>query len=106
MKKSNLSQKVCQGSLKILGDYWTLRIVDALQDGQLRFCELQRNVDNVNPVTLTNRLKKLEESKLISRSEETVDKVSVCYQLTENGRAVLPVLAAINNFSDKVTSRT
>src|SRR5690606_7763087 len=92
MTALDLSNKTCVSTLKLLGDYHTLRIIDALQPGSLRFCEVQRMVDNLNPVTLTDRLKKLEEAKLVSRAEDTIDKVSVTYCLTPLGRQTIPVL--------------
>jgi DNA-binding HxlR family transcriptional regulator len=92
---------ICEPSLRLLGDYWTLRIIDALQTGELRFCELQRSLGNLNPVTLTNRLKKLEDAQLINRTEDTPDKVSVTYSLTTLGTEVLPVIDAVNVFSVK-----
>jgi DNA-binding HxlR family transcriptional regulator len=90
--------------MKLLGDYWTLRIIDGLKFGETRFCELQRSIDNVNPVTLTSRLKKLEEARLIIRSEETVDKISVTYCLTELGKEALPVIKALDRFALKKQS--
>jgi len=87
--------------MKLLGDYWTLRIIDTLKNGDARFCELQRSLDNVNPVTLTDRLKKLEVARLISRSEETIDKISVSYGLNALGKEVLPVITALDNFTVK-----
>jgi len=91
--------QTCTNTLKLLGDYWTLRIIDALEPGQRRFCELQRSVDNLNPVTLTDRLKKLEDADLVKRTEDVVDKVSVVYSLSPHGREALPVIEAINTFS-------
>lgn len=102
MTKSPNQQSVCVESLKLMGDFWTLRIIDALKDGHLRFCELQRLVGNVNPVTLTDRLKKLEDAGLINRTEEMEDKISVDYSLTSMGREALPVIKAINQFSKKI----
>lgn len=99
MTSLDLSSKTCVSTLKLLGDYWTLRIIDALQPGEQRFCEVQRKVDNLNPVTLTDRLKKLEEAGLIYRAEDTVDKISVTYRLTDRGEQTLPVLEAINSFA-------
>lgn len=89
----------CVSSLKLLGDYWTLRIVDELQHASMRYCELQRAVDNLNPVTLTARLKKLEGAGLINRSEALLDHGIVTYSLTERGQGVLPILEAIDEFS-------
>lgn len=99
MPNMKRSHNTCVNSLKLLGDYWTLRIVDALRDQELRYCELQRTLDNVNPVTLTTKLKKLEKSGIINRTEESVDKISVSYCLTQTGNDVLPVIDAVNLFS-------
>lgn len=93
----------CSNSLKLMGDYWTLRIIDALRDGELRFCQLQRDVGNPSPTTLTVRLKNLEAMHLISRSEETQSKISVTYSLTKRGKEVLPIIKAINAFSQKTS---
>lgn len=101
MKAPRKSEKVCVTSLKLLGDFWTLRIISALSDGAIRYCELQRRIGNVNPVTLTSRLKKLEDARLISRTEESLNKIAVTYCLTELGHEVLPILNAVNRFSDK-----
>lgn len=102
MKKVATAEETCVASLKLLGDFWTLRIIDALQYGGLRYCELQRHVDNLNPVTLTARLKKLEETGLVSRSEDLEDKISVSYSLTEIGTSALPILRELDKFSAKL----
>ncbi len=91
----------CPTTLKLLGDYWTLRIIDALSGGETRYCELQRRLDNLNPVTLTARLKKLEQAQLVGRREETCDRVSVAYSLTTLGKQALPVIKAMTDFSQR-----
>lgn len=85
--------------MKLLGDYWTLRIIHALGEEDARFCELQRRASNVNPVTLSAKLKKLERAQLVARQEESVDKLSVVYSLTSLGREVLPVIRALDQFA-------
>lgn len=103
MKKSVVDTQ-CLACLELLGDFWTLRIIDALASGEMRFCTLQRSVGNVNPVTLTNRLRKLEKTGLLSRTEDTVDKVSVSYSLTGLGQDALDVIKAMSKFSQKLTT--
>lgn len=93
--------KCSSKELKILGDFWTLEIIQALSDGEKRFTQLQREIQNMSPTTLTNRLKKLEQHALIQRMEETVDKLSVVYALTEKGKDILPVLKQIKIFAQK-----
>lgn len=92
---------VCTRSLKLLGDFWTLNIIAALADGELRYCDLQRAAGGVNPVTLGNRLRRLTDAGLIARRAST-DDISVGYRLTELGEAALPVLRAVDTFSRKL----
>ena len=87
--------------LKMLGDFWTLAIIQALYDGEKRFSQLERELADANPSTLTNRLKKLEKQKIIQRKKETLDKLSVVYSLTDKGRGILPVLEQIRIFAEK-----
>lgn len=104
MTISYTTSNTCLSTLKLLGDYWTLRIIDALRDGEMRFCEVQRRVDNLNPVTLTDRLKKLEDAQMLIRKEDTLGKVSVSYTLSDKGTECIPVIEAINTFAAKANS--
>jgi DNA-binding HxlR family transcriptional regulator len=87
-------------SLKLLGDFWSLRIIESLVAGAQRFCEIQRTIDNVNPATLTKKLTDLEKAKLIVRTEEAGGN-TVHYELSPLGKDTVPVLKAINDFSKK-----
>jgi DNA-binding HxlR family transcriptional regulator len=60
---------------------------------------LQRLLDGVSPITLTARLRALDERELVARAEGTVGKASVFYSLTERGTAVLPDIQAISYFA-------
>lgn len=93
--------KCSSKELKILGDYWTLQIIQVLSEHEKRFTELERDLPNINPTTLTNRLKKLETQKLLKRQTETVDKLSVVYALTDKGQGILPILVEIKSFANK-----
>lgn len=102
MKLAKPSEEQCQAdTLKLLGDYTTLRIVDTLRLKELRFTELARAIVDSNSVTLTNRLKRLESAGLIEREEATVDRQSVVYRLTDIGADLLPILRAIQNFTQR-----
>lgn len=88
-------------AMELLGDTHSLCIVYHLSQKKLRFCELQRATGDLNPRTLSGRLKKLEDEQIILRKEETIDKVSVVYELTKKGRDVLPIIDQIFIFSEK-----
>lgn len=99
--QQKISMRKCSAhELKMLGDFWTLEIIQALADGEKRFCELERLLLEINPTTLTNRLKKLTAQRVIERQKETVDKISVVYMLTRKGRGVLPVLEQMKIFAE------
>jgi DNA-binding HxlR family transcriptional regulator len=100
-----LSDGHCQAeTLKLLGDYTTLRIIDFLRTGGLRFTELQRGLGDTNSVTLTKRLKHLEAAGILNRHEATFDRQSVSYSLSETGLGLLPVLTEIQNFTRRLHS--
>jgi DNA-binding HxlR family transcriptional regulator len=70
-----------------------------IRSGELRFTELQRSMGDVNAVTLSNRLKRLETAGVIEREEATIDRRSVAYTLSRLGMGLLPVLREIQNFT-------
>ena len=98
MTTLNTKQPICLPSLKILSDYWTLRIIDELSDGtMLRFNEIERRIEGVNTATLSKRLKDMQESDLITRIETS--RADVAYKLTDLGHEAIPILNAVNHFS-------
>ncbi|HET7839737.1 MAG TPA: helix-turn-helix domain-containing protein [Rectinemataceae bacterium] len=92
-------------ALRLLGDYTTLRIIDFLSGSALRFTDLRRVLDDTNVPTLVARLKRMTKAGLVTRSEATLDGKSVTYELTEDGKALLPVLRAIQSFAQRTRSR-
>lgn len=100
----NLNNKICLPTLKLLGDFWALRILDSLSNGGHRYCELQRMAGDINPVTLTNRLKELQKNNLIKRQE--VSRAEVVYSLTPLGEKTIPVLSALNSFAEAARAQS
>jgi DNA-binding HxlR family transcriptional regulator len=94
------SEELIHG-IKMLGDVWILCIIGNLATDELRFNEIQRAIPAINPATLSARLKKLEKEKIVERKEETVNKLSVIYTLTDKGRGILPILKEIQIFVEK-----
>jgi DNA-binding HxlR family transcriptional regulator len=89
-----------QEALRLVADYWVLRIVEelSLTDEGLRFSELQRLLGGASPATLSNRLRRLEQSSLVSRDGAT-GRLSVVYSLSDRGQRILPVINAIDEFA-------
>jgi DNA-binding HxlR family transcriptional regulator len=95
---------VCKVSLKLLGDYWTMLIVDMLSDGPRRFRDLEKNIEDINTVTLTTRLKSMVATGLVKRNEQS--RADVTYELTELGEQAILVLNAVNRFSNYAENST
>ena len=102
-KKKKLGEQI-NYAIKVLGDDHILCIVATLRSGGMRFNELSREL-SINPTTLTDRLIKLENEGVISRKEETLDKVSVVYELTKKGEAILPIMNEFEKFAKKFPRR-
>ncbi|SRR5689334_8100584 len=85
----------CMQVLSVIGDLWTLAILMTLQTSEMRFNELQRAIPRANAVTLTNRLRRLEDAGVVSRTVESRGKQSTVYALTPFGRRLLPIVDAV-----------
>ncbi|HYH74563.1 MAG TPA: helix-turn-helix domain-containing protein [Candidatus Saccharimonadales bacterium] len=109
-KEQPITDDVCTGpkapcqfdqTFRLVGDFWTLRLISTIGEQELRFGEIDRQLGDCNPVTLTSRLKKLEEAAVVERHVETRDKQSVTYTLTEKGKDILPIISSLRAFTEK-----
>jgi DNA-binding HxlR family transcriptional regulator len=75
-----------RATLALLGQKWVLHIIYQLMDGKRRFNELAQAVGGCNSRTLRDRLKGLEELKIISREIVATMPPWVEYELTSRGR--------------------
>ncbi len=94
------NKEMCMSLFKMFGDRWSLRIIDALRNGEQRFKEIETRLD-INSATLSSRLRSLQKAKLIVRQEETIDGLSVTYILTDLGKELLPIYDGIMSFGRK-----
>lgn len=85
---------------RLLGDRWTLVILRDLQDGSLRFTELQESAEGISPRTLADRLRQMEEQGLIHREPFREIPPRVEYTLTPKGAATIPVIEALRTFGE------
>src|SRR5262249_3828776 len=76
-------------ALEVVGDRWSLLIVRDLTLGPQRFTDLARGLAEITPATLTNRLRQLEASGVVTR-ERTGRGREVWYGLTEAGSELGP----------------
>ncbi len=88
-------------ALSLLQEKWVLVIVHALLGGPSGFNEMSRAAGRVNSATLAQRLVLLEQAGLVSKTIQSTMPPRTSYELTEAGRALQPVLAAIASWSQR-----
>jgi len=77
---------------------WTPLIVHDLSEGPRRFMQLEHACPGISPRTLAERLKALEAQGVLLRHSYPESPPRVEYELTEKGRALLPIIAAMRRF--------
>jgi DNA-binding HxlR family transcriptional regulator len=82
----------------LIGDRWTPLIVRDLAPGCRRFSELQRSLGNISPKTLSDRLRRLEDGAIVTRSSFAEMPPRVDYCLTAKGHALLPIIESMRDF--------
>ncbi|MFD4574341.1 winged helix-turn-helix transcriptional regulator [Streptomyces sp. NPDC058417] len=88
-------------SLTLLGERWTLLVVREAFRGRTRFAEFSAAL-RMPSETLTDRLGKLVDAGVLTRTayQEPGSRERAEYRLTESGRALYPVLAALQQWGD------
>lgn len=93
-------------AIQLLQEKWNLHIIRALLPGPLGFNELGRATGGCNPATLAQRLDRLEELELVTRTVEQVMPPRTSYRLTEAGLELQGVITAIDCWaSRRITSK-
>ncbi|WP_034599280.1 winged helix-turn-helix transcriptional regulator [Lacrimispora aerotolerans] len=88
-------------SQKILSGKWSIYLLYLLQEGPVRFNELQRKMpEDITHTTLSRQLKSLEEEGLIIRREYSQIPPRVEYSLSEIGLKFESVLEALGNWGN------
>ncbi len=88
-------------TIKLVEKKWTLLIIRELSQSNSRFCRLQKEIGNLNPRTLSSRLRELENEEIIYRHVKRETPPWVEYELTEKGRDLLSVLNAMGAWGEK-----
>lgn len=79
---------------------WTTPILWTLNEyGRQRFVELARRITTITPKVLTQRLRQLERDGLVLRTYHPEVPPRVEYEITELGRSLAPLFAALADWS-------
>lgn len=79
---------------------WTTPILWTLHEyGRQRFVELQRRIATITPKVLTQRLRQMERDGLVVRTYHPEVPPRVEYEISELGRSLAPLFAALTEWS-------
>lgn len=114
MKKSktttsgNCKRSLCPVAciLDILGDKWTLLVVRDIFLDKHTFKEFQESPENIPSNILADRLKRLQNEKIIEKTLYQERPKRYAYNLTEKGRELGPVMKSMMVWSNKYNPDT
>lgn len=87
---------------KIIGSKWTLQLLNSLLNGTKRFGQLQKEIGDINPRTLSKRLDDLEKEGYIKKKIYAQVPPKVEYSLTKKGGVFEQVVKAVKNCEKKI----
>lgn len=101
MKRKCMEGNVCPvaRALDVVGDWWTLLIIRDAFAGVTRFGDFQKHLGVAKNI-LATRLKDMVEQGLLQTSEVGARSE---YQLTDKGRALMPVLVTLAQWGEAFT---
>ena len=83
----------------VLGRKWTGLIIRELSGGSRHFCDMEKGIPSLSARMLTERMRELEAAGIVQRTVETGSPVRTSYELTEKGRALIPVMRGIEQWA-------
>jgi DNA-binding HxlR family transcriptional regulator len=93
-----LARSAVASTGEIVASKWTPLLIHELGGGTRRFRELERVCKGMSTRTLADRLRSLEQVGVVARHSYPESPPRVEYQLTEKGRALLPIIREMRKF--------
>lgn len=90
--------------LERIADKWTLVVLDALEEGLLRFTELRQRIPGISQKMLTKTLRQMERDGLLTRRVHPVIPPHVDYQLTRLGKSLGEAVCSVWKWVDRHAS--
>ncbi len=88
-------------AVELIGKRWTGAIISVLLNGPRRFSELLSAIPGISDRLLTERLRELENEKLIARHVESGSPVRVAYELTCAGAELKQPMDSLGRWAEK-----
>jgi DNA-binding HxlR family transcriptional regulator len=91
-------------SLSIIGGKWKILIIWLLKDNPQRYGELKKSLQSITHKMLTQQLRELEESEIITRKVFREIPPKVEYSLTLLGKSVVPIIDLLSDWGEEYRS--
>lgn len=99
MNQSTICPKF-EKAISIISQRWTALVIYQLLSGPKRFSEIQSSI-GISGKVLSDRLKELEQMKIVRRKVIPATPVIIEYSLTEKGLSMEPILKSIEEWSQQ-----
>jgi DNA-binding HxlR family transcriptional regulator len=87
-------------ALEVVGDRWSLRVVEALLGGPCRFADLHEAVPGISTSVLSARLRRLERTRLVTAWPYQRRPPRLAYELTARGAALAGPITLLADWAD------
>ncbi len=91
-------------TLHLIGDKYKSLILFHLKDGAQRSGELQKSITDISNRMFTYAIRVLEKDKLVKRIVYPVTPPKVEYELTEEGKSLIPIILELNKWGQDFAS--
>ena len=93
---NELPQNPAAAALWLLGNKWTLYILQHLFVRCHSFGELRRSIDGISDKVLSDNLKRLQSNEIIYKSVTSDNPPRSYYSLTSLGKSLKPIIESLN----------
>ena len=97
MKRRDLDGCPVTGALQMLGNKWSMLVVRELVTGPKRTMELLNSLFPISSRTLVDRLRDMENDRLVVRKDFGGNPGHIEYSLTERGLLLVPLLESLRD---------
>lgn len=98
LTKKELPHNPAVVALWLLGNKWTLYILQRLFVRSHSFGELRRSIDGISDKVLSDNLKRLQSNEIVCKSITSDNPPRSYYSLTPLGKSLLPVIDSLNKW--------
>ena len=89
-----------QKAIELVGKRWSGAVIKGLLPGPARFNQLLGGIPGISDRVLTERLRELENARVVERLVDPGPPVRVSYRLTARGKALQPVVEAVTDWAE------